>query len=566
MTSRKSEQGRARLLVVALLLMVAGAALAVVLSRSKAGPVPECARYVPHDSAFLIMVPSIREAMLQQNKLTARLKKNEVVGALWEQLGGSVVKELGFDPGKPETIKVVGVDPRGGLVAAMSADGKSTMAALAVVDQAAMEKTLRGLVRRTVSAPRFQARTVGGVKLTLVTDQALAWGYHGSCVVISFGSATDKPADHVAALMAQQKHIGGDRTFLNMLGKVRGQQVVMYVNGAPLGRRYRAHQKRLNELLPKHGSGQAQDVPVDLSSYFTGAVVGLGVSGRRVDLKAHVGIPPQKVQQLTKLLRGTGKAAPLGKYILPGAVLAARGSIDLRAVLDGMEAQLPPEARQQYRAGVALFEQRTGIKEKDLHDLLAGRYGIGVFAPSSAAMAGDGTLQDRLARAAGGVVLIQTRGKDKAAAVLERLARAWRERGAAVLAVPGSKGKRYCYQRQGQCVVSWATARDMVVVASSRHMEASLKLVEEGGKSLLERIKGSHARSTFRKDDGMILYLDLYQVATLARKMTLPGIFMMTYKMYVQPAAALLAMFSDLALTAEPAPDGIIARLVITLK
>ena len=96
MTGRRRDQGRARLLVVALLLIGAGAALAVVLSRGKGGALPECARYVPHDAGFLVMVPSIRQAMVQQNKLMMRLKKNEIVGALWEQYGGSLVKDLGL--------------------------------------------------------------------------------------------------------------------------------------------------------------------------------------------------------------------------------------------------------------------------------------------------------------------------------------------------------------------------------------------------------------------------------------------------------------------------------------
>jgi len=566
--TRSGTSRRLRGIVTLVLLGGAVAALAVVVSRGRGGAgLPACARYVPHDSAFLFFVPSIREALLQQSKLLVRLKKNKVFGPIWNEFGGGVVRDLGFDLSRPDSIKVTGVDPSGGAVSAMSADGLSAMAALAVHDKEAMEKSLRRLVTRFRRSATFKKKTVGGVEVTVVGPD-LAWGYHGSSVVFSLGSADGKPADHVARLTALKKSIQEDKPFKDMLGKVRGQQLVAYINGQTVGRRYKEYRdRRLKQRQGAAKAGGAKDDPGrDLSAYFKGAIVGLGVSGKRVDLTAFVGVPGDKGAKLIKLLSGKGKAPPLGEYILPTAVTAARGSVDVKMLSDWLQARMPPDARQQFRAGVEAFERRTGIKEQELFGLLAGRYALGVFAPTQDALAGGGSVQDRLARAAGGVLLVQVTDAKKASGALQKLAIAWKSQGVDIKVDRHRTGYRYCFRQQGQCLVSWAVARDMVVVTSSRHLAASLKLVDKGGESLLGKVKSSHARSTFRKDEGMIWYLDLYQVATLARKMTMPGMLGLTWKMYVQPASVLLSMLSDMALTMEPQKDGITGRLVITLK
>lgn len=572
MTTSTGNPRRLRGIVVLILLGAALVALAVVVFRGgRHSGLPGCARYVPHDSAFLMMIPSIKEAMQQQTKLFARLKKNQIFGALWEQYGGLVVQEMGFDPGKPDSIKAMGVDPSGGAVAAMSADGQISMVALAVSNKQAMDKTLRGHVKRMTAQVKFETRDLGGVEVTVAAGRALAWGYHGSCVIISLGTADGKAAQHVARLAALKKNITGNKTFKSMLARVQGQQLLLYINGASLGRSYREHLKRRAEQGGEDNQGKktaaTKDDPAkDLSRYFAGGILGLGISGKQIEATAFVGMPGDRSKKLARLLRGKGKAPAMGQYILPDAITAARGSLDLKMIVAWMEAKLPADARQQYRLGVQTFEQRTGIKEQDLYGLLAGRYAVGIFAPSPAALRGMGAMRDRLARAAGGVLLVQVTDAKKAATVLERLATAWKARGADIQVDPKGGGKRYCYRQLGQCLLSWTVAKNLVVIASSRHLDASVKLVQGGGKSLMGKIKSSHARSTFRKAEGMIWYLDLYQVATLAKKITLPGFYMLTYKMYVQPASALLSMFSELACTVEPRTDGITSRLVITLK
>ena len=559
---------RLRGIVVVVALAVALVVLAVVASRDRDRPsgLPECVRYVPHDAAFVLMVPSIKEAMQQQAKLLARFRKHKVFASIWEQFGRLAVQALGFDPTRPATLDATGLDPLGGVVAAISADGQESMVALAVTNREAMERSLRGRVTQMNAAAKFETRNVSGFKMTVVKDQALAWGYHGYSVVISLGTADGKSAEHVARLVGLKENIGADKIFKEMLGKVRDQQVVVFINGDSVGRRYNKYRDRRARVTSKKANGSPRDPAKELSSYFRGGILGIGASGKRVEIKTFLGVPQNKSGKLVRLMKGKGRAPPLGRYILPNAVTAARGSLDLRMLVDWLEARMDPKAQKRHRLGVKGFEQETGIKEQNLYGLLAGRYALGLFAPSQGAMVGGGPLLYRLVQGAGGVLLVQVTDAQKAASVLERLAKAWQARGVELQAKPRGGGKQYCYRHQDQCLVSWAVAKNLVVISSSRHLAASVKLVEQGGESLLNKVKSSHARSTFRKDEGMIWYLDLYQTATLMKKISPPGMLALAHKMYAQPASALLSMFSDLAYTVEPGKDGVTGRLVITLK
>jgi len=61
--------------------------------------------YVPGDAQLVVMAPNIKEALTQTKAVLDKFRDNLLVAQGLTKQKGTLVKELGFDPEKPETLK-----------------------------------------------------------------------------------------------------------------------------------------------------------------------------------------------------------------------------------------------------------------------------------------------------------------------------------------------------------------------------------------------------------------------------------------------------------------------------
>ena len=534
-------------------------------------------KYVPHDALVVVVVPSIKKAVEQQSKLLAKFKDNTAINKAWEQYKGEAAKELGFDPYKPESMKAKGFDPAGGIVASVSAKGKDGAVVLGVSDQKAMEKFLRGMATKMVGASAtFKTKDMDGVKVTIVSRQGsdkerLAWGYHKKNVIIC-GQAEDKEmAKYVVKLTKLEKTIKKNKNFSDLSGKAGKAQAYVYFDGASVKQAATAHYEKRLKRAEKYGFGakyikREQEVADGLLNYFRGGVMGLEFSGKGVVLRTYLGVPKEKAAKIAEFLQGKGSAPDFGEYILPSAITVARGSVDIKKMMDWM-VEMVPDMKKEYYHELQRFERRTKIDiEKDVYDLLAGRYALGFFAPPADAFKGDKRMEEKVMKAVGGVLLVQVTDDKKASDMLATMEKAMTMRGMDIQIKTEGERKNYFFRLGSEKIAGWTVVKKMLVVTSAAHLEKTVKLIEKGGDNVLDKIESSAAKSTFKSKDGLVWYFNLNQLGTLLGKASVPTEYKMQYKMFVEPAAKVLTKFSDLSYTMEAKKDGLVGEITVTLK
>ena len=533
--------------------------------------------YVPQDALFVMIVPSLQKAIEQQGKLIAKFKDSTTVSKAWEQVKSEAKKELGFDPYKPEAMKAKGINPASGVVGAMSSNGKNFAAALGVEDQKAMEKFLRGLAKKMVGASaNFKTKEMDGVKVTTVTmqgsdKQIVAWGYHKKYVLICPQAEDKEMAKYVVKVTKLEKTIKDNKAFGEIKGKVGSNQMLLYFDGESVKKATEEYYDKRIERAKKYGYEkyivQKKEAATYALTYFKGGVMGIDVSGKGVQLKTYVGMPGEKGKKFAEFFKGKGGAVDFGEYILPSAVTVARGSVDFKKLFAWLSEMDDKGFKKQYLRSQSRFEKRYDVDvDKDIFELLSGRYAMGFFAPPADAFKGDKRMQEKIAKAAGGVLLVQVTDTAKAADLLATMDKAMTVKGVDIQTRTEGDRKNYFFKMGGERLVGWTAVKKMVVVTSAKHLETTVKLIEKGGDNVLGTMESSDAKSTFKKDDGMIWYVNLNQLATLATKMKVPTEFKMQYKMYVEPASKVLAKFSDTAYVVDVQTDGVLGTLSINLK
>ena len=528
---------------------------------------------VPRDALVVVVVPGISDALTGAKALFDRFKGNPLVAAGVQQKKAQVVRELGFDPEKPESLKKIGVDPSKGFVGFLAGDGKSGAIAFGVSDAEALEKYMITTARRAAGAEvSFKEKTTDGIKVkeVAIKGSSRALGAYaivkGKTFVFCNEARDNKHAEYLAGLVKQSGDIGDNKVFSRLSKKVGKHQVLVYVSGDGARKASKAEAearlKGASKYMEKYIKEQ-QETQEALLAHFDGAAAGLVLSGKRAALTGYVAVPEAQAKKLAGLFKGKGDAPEFGKFIGPDALMFNRITLNAKMVKDkALESISPREKRRIYQRMKRLEERGKINVEKVIDELLAGRYAMAMYPPNIDLQGGLRSLMSADALTAISMVFfVQVTDEGKAATLLSSLEK---------MMVMGrqdvriqSKGdlKLYYLEVGGKKVVGWAVKDGVVVVATGDRLEPTLALMEKGGENVLGHIDNSRAKGLLKSDDGNVAYYNLQKSADAARGLKLPA----EVKLMISPVLSLFNSLADLTGALEVKDAGVLGELTLKL-
>jgi hypothetical protein len=529
--------------------------------------------YVPQDAAVVLVVPGVGQALTDAKLLLDKFRDQTPVKMGLEAGKAQVVKELGFDPENPESMKTKGIDPSGGLVASLGSDGKSVAIAFGVEDQKLLEKLLRELAgKMTGGAATFVEKDVGGARMTLLqlpggNDPRAAWTYVGKHIVICPAAKDGKVADYLAQVTKLEANIKRNKTFSAVESKIGKYHALVYADGAGAKKMQAArNEERLkgaSEWMRKYIK-ERQDATDGFMAYFEGGALALRLSAEGATLRGYTAIPSDKGKTIREIFKGTGDAVDLAKFIGPDALAVGRFSIDGKKLMDRMLELMPPAAKRGFYAGVERIERDLKLSvEKDVLALLAGRYAGAVFAPPADAIkAGPPRGMSDAVRFLSLVGMAQVTDTQKAADLLVKLERMMVMAHVDVKTRTEGDRKVYSIDSDGRTLVAWTVVKNVVVVGTGDRLAKTVALVTGGGDNVLSTVDSSRAKSLLKSPEGIVLYYNVAKTADTVRAMDLPA----ELKAILSTALTTVSKFSDVTVSWEVEDEGVLGELAVRVK
>lgn len=561
------------------LLCVAGLAAAMVATAGPgcsgcSGKAPLA--YVPQDALYVGVVPSIAEAIKGAGALLDKFKDETPVKMGLKQNRARLVKELGFDPEKPETMEAKGIDPSRGIVASVAADGVSSALVVGVTEQAAMEKYLRETVTKMMGGgATFKEKTVSGVKATLVSMQGsevprMAWVHVKEHVVICPRAKDDKVAQHAARLATQEQSIKENRTFELLRGKLGKHHAMLFASGATHKKveaaRIQRRLKTASEWMQK-SLKERQETMNAVLEYYDGAALGLRLSGEGATLRGYLAVPEGKSEVLQAIAAGEGDAPDFAEFMGPDALLVGRLSLNTKKLWDKAREIVPPrEKRRMYRR-LDRIERETKINvEKDVMGQLAGRFAFALFAPDAKVLKKGDLFNirrpDEIITALPMVAMAQVKSPKKAKELLSTVERVMTREGTDVRARSEGERKTYYIGSSSKPLVSWTLVEDVVVVGTGKRVAKTVTLMRKGGDNALGQIGSSRAKKLMTSEEGAVAYYNLAKTADLVRGLDLPG----EIKLMLSSVTSALGKFEDVTWSLEVESEGVLGEFQVRVK
>lgn len=557
-------------------------AVAAVVVLSMAASIPGCSgcgskaplSYVPQNAVAVVVIPSIQDAVAGLGKLVGKFQDEAPVKAAVEKNKQQMIRELGFDPEKPETMKAKGIDPSKGVVVSVDGDGESTALVVGVEDPKALEKYLRETANKLLGGRAvFKEQKVGGVDATLMMIQGsqeprAAWVYHKKHIVMCLKSKQGKVAEYASRLAGQESSIKDNKTFSRLQDKVGKHQAMVFVDGASLKKMVAARNaerlKTASEWMKKTLQQQKETTDAVLA-YFEGAAFGLQVSGKGAVLRAFLAMPEAKAKVVREILSGRGDGAEFGELIGPDALAVVRFSLNPKKLMDRMLEVTPPEIKRRLYRDLDNLERHTKINfEKDVLALLSGRYALALFGPNVEALKQGLSLRrpEQALSAVSAVAMAQVTDTRKAADILATMERMMTRNGMDVRAKSQGETRVYYVGSSESPMVSWTVAKDVALVGTGDRLDRTLSLMNKGGDNVLGEIGNSRAKKQFRSEEGNVLYYNLSKTADTIRGLNLPA----EIKLMLSSFTATLSKFSDITWTVEPDDSGVLSEMAVRLK
>lgn len=532
--------------------------------------------FVPKDALAVAVFPSIAEAIAGMRELLDRFRGQAPVKMALSANKGALVKELGFDPEKPQTMKSKGIDADRGLVISLDRDGRSLTIVAGESDSAALEKYLREMATKLTSGKaRFEKKMIDGVHVSLVLEKEMegyprmAWAHTGKQVIICPRSVDGKVGQRVARVAKLQSGIAENRVFARLREQIGEHQALLYVDGTSarklVSARLSQRAETASEWMQKHIKEQ-QETLDGFFAYLEGAAAALHLSDKGVVARLHVAIPKKRARQIAKILQGRGDAPDFGEFIGPDALLIARLSIDVKGLLDRTLEAIPPRAKRELYRDMDSLEQQTKINlEKDVLRILAGRFAAVHYAPAGGAGLPQGFSLHRpesLMPAIPLVAMAQVTDAKKAAELLSTLERVMTRDGLDIRTRSDGERITYMLGPSKAPYLSWTVAEDLVLLATGDRLARTLELMNKGGENVLGHIDLPRARKLFKSEDGNVIYYRFSRTVDAIRGMNLP----MELKLMLSPVTSALATFSDITLDLEAEDDGLRMTFNVRLR
>lgn len=524
--------------------------------------------FVPESSLVVVEVPSLGGAVRHALDLIGAFKMGPLANSLISSRKADLERQLGFDIEKPDSYRQKGLDPKAGLVVSLSNESMVSVV-MPVLDGATVDKFLRDLLTRQLSGKIvFKDEAKEGVKLTLVTRDngpALAgWTIVKKHLLI--GGGPGDVAAHLIGLTKQNKSIRDNPRFLQIHKRLGRYDTLLYVDGEAakkrLQARFDAQLKDASEFR-RERLRERNDLSKGILSYLEAWGLAVRASAKSLSVRTFLAVPEARAKVLKQVFSGRGKSPEFGKFVQADALVVARASLRFKILFDRALDLVSPRTKRGIYRSLERFERRNNLSiEKDLLSLLAGRYAFALFAPPAAALQQPPRDPTEIARALQGAFFAQVTDAKKASELLNRLERFLIMARQDVRTQTVGDRKVFTIEKAGQPMLRWTLHRDTLVVASAARLEATIKLMEQGGKNVIGEMRSSRAKGLLRDGDGNVLYQDLSKMVDAARAVNLPA----SAKLLVSPVLSALGKFDDLAVSFAAEGQGVGAELLLNLK
>ncbi len=555
----------------AALLTLAAAAIFPGCGGCGAGKAPLA--FVPEDAVGALIIPSISGGVKEAKLLLDRFRDQQVVKLAIDQGKAELVNELGFDPENPQTLRPKGINPDGGLVVSLGADGKTVIAAVSEDDPKAMEKTLRELATKKAGGSAvFQEKEFSGVKVTLLTLQGsdiprAGWAHVKKTLVLCGKAKEDKIGEAVAAAAKLERNIKSNKTFNTLSSKIGKHQVMLFIDGAA-ARKISAAQteeklRTASDWMKKYIREQ-QEATDNFLAYMSGVAFSMRLSTDTVALRTYFAATAEKGKTIQALLKGNGDAPSFGKYIGADALSVSRFSLNPKKLMDLIVETMPPGAKRSFYASMEAFEREAKVSpEKDIVATLSGRFAGAIFAPSADIIkAGPPRGKAGLLKMVPMVGMAQVSDPAKAAELLAKLERVLVVAGIEVRTRTEGDRKVYSIEEDGKPVVSWTVAKDVALIGTGDRVAKTVELIGGKGDAVLGKIDNSRAKGLLKSEDGALFYYSVARTADLINKMELPA----EIKAILSNALSTINKFNDVMLDFEVDAEGILGELAVRMK
>lgn len=539
--------------------------------------------FVPQDSALVVVVPRIDAPLMGLKGLMDKFRNQGTVQMALDQVKKQLVAELGFDPENPETLKKKGIDPAGGLTISLASDGESTNIAVAISDEEAMEKFLRETATRIEGGSlQFLEKAYEGQKVTLAVGAAgykgatddpagavplIGWTYVGKHVLLCPQAKGGAVGRYLAQVAKQKTSIKNNETFTDLRDQVGKHQLLFYVDGAASQRMVAS--KAAEEL--KTASEQMKkmiqemlDTQKAIFGYFKGLSLGVHVSGKGLNMRSVLAMPPEKGKTIAAIFKGAGDSPDFGKFISADALAVARFSLNLKRLMDAVLEVVPADTKRQIFSSVEQTEREMKLSmEKDVLGVLAGRYAVALFAPDLSALKGFSLMNPAaLAGVVQLVAMAQVSKPDRAADLLRTLERFMVMARMDVKTRSEGEHKLYTIEAGGQPVVTWTLAKELLIIGTGDRVRKTLGLIKDGGDSLLSEMKNPRAKKLIKSEDGMVMYYSMAKTLEAVRRASLPT----ELKLIISTAMSSLEKIADFVFYVEAEDQGIKAEFSASIN
>ncbi|MCA9670898.1 MAG: DUF3352 domain-containing protein [Myxococcales bacterium] len=549
--------------------------------------------FVPDDATAVALVPSVKGAVVRLQQLLKRVQGGVLSSAILAAPRTLIERELGIDPTSPKSIREKGIDPERGL--AIASVGSSVVLVCGVADEAKLRKHLEWLANRVLRGAA-KMKTKGNI--TLVHSEGVdrpragfAFAKKHLVLVVArpdptadmpssqpaSGSDSDKKkaaadpkgqgqgggvAELLARLLTLDKTIESNPRFVAARKTLGKYQLMLYVDGVAARRVVEERNKRMmaraSDWMKKY-IRERQKLSKAAFGYFGGFALAVRMRPDELALRSYYKVPEQRSKQIAALLKGRGDSPPFGKYIGADALVVGRGAIDFKRLLDQALELLPTFAKRRiYRKMERLERENNFSLEKDVLSLLGNRY-AGALYPPRGGLSSPPRTPVAIANAAPVALMAQVEDAKKAAALLARLERAMVMRGAAVRTRSAGERKIYTLELGGEPLVSWAQARKVIVVATGKRLDATLKLIDKGGSNILDHMPTTRSKSLMKSDNAFVISADVSKISDMLRNLDLPAV----EKIALAPFFAAVAKIKSVTIAAEHKGGGVLGELSI---
>ncbi len=471
-------------------------------------------QYVPHDALVVFEVSSIKDFLIKQAAYMEKFSSDKKVSKGIKKARKKMKKNFGFDPTDPEALESAGFAPGKGVAGGLSGDGNNFCVALGVSDKEALEKTLRKMAKKDLKDKdkkvEFKKVERDGVTATRVTiedsdNEIMAWGYHKDWLIMCPQAEDNEQVDTIIKTANLKKNIKENKAYAALAKKLSGQTVKVVVEG-----------KSLASYMEDQGGPKAITTALE---YFSGAVLGLKIDKDDLLLSMYMSVPEKEVAKMAKRFKGRGASVQLVKYIPGGALAVAKLSMNFKEYLEWQLDLLPSQMSKMYSKILKQVKKETKIDlEEDVLEILSGRVAVGYFLPSKKARKKakeSSNPADKLKGSFDGVVIAQVTKADDVEGLLKKIKKLAKREGADVKTSKKGGTKVYYLRMEDKKVLGWALAKDMVVFGTPKRLAQTIKLINDGGKSVLDDDLSDRAKKVLEADDNTAVH---FRITKLKKK------------------------------------------------